>query len=281
MRTLRLPSGREMPALGQGTWYMGENSATWRTELEALRYGLDLGLTLIDTAEMYGEGEAERLAGEAIAGRREQVFLVSKVYPHNASLKGAQAACHRSLQRLNTDYIDLYLLHWPGGVPLEETIEAFQKLKKAGEIRDYGISNFDLDEMTEACQVPGGNEMAANQVLYNLAQRGIEWDLMPWCREKGIPIMAYSPFEHSPREQKPMFTNPALLEIASARKVTPAQIALAWVLQQGAIAIPKAATRDHVRQNREALDIVLSPQELKDLDRAFPPPTRKVSLAMR
>jgi diketogulonate reductase-like aldo/keto reductase len=281
MKTLRLPTGREIPALGQGTWYMGENSATWRAEVEALRYGMDLGVTLIDTAEMYGEGEAERLVGEAIAGRREQVYIVSKVYPHNASLRGAQAACHRSLQRLGTDYIDLYLLHWPGSVPLEETLEAFQKLKRTGEIRDFGVSNFDLDDMVESYEWPGGNEIVTNQVLYNLMQRGIEWDLLPWSRERGMPIMAYSPFEHSPREQKSMFTNPAMLKIAKDHAVTPAQVALAWVLQQGAVAIPKAATRDHVRENHAALDLTLTQEDLKDLDRAFPPPDRKYSLAMR
>jgi diketogulonate reductase-like aldo/keto reductase len=281
MKTLRLPTGREMPVLGQGTWYMGENSAKWREEIAALRYGLDLGMTLIDTAEMYGEGEAERLVGEAIEGRREEVFLVSKVYPHNASKRGTRAACQRSLQRLGTDYLDLYLLHWPGNVPLEETFEGFQDLKSEGLIRDFGVSNFDLDEMVEADALPGGKENATNQVLYNLLNRGIEWDLLPWCREHGIPIMANSPIEHSPREQNGMFTNPTLLKIASEHGATPAQIALAWVLHQGVVAIPKAANREHVAQNRAALDIMLSRENLQALDRAFPPPSRKMSLAMR
>ena len=270
-----------MPVLGQGTWHMGEKPAMREVEIAALRCGLELGMTLIDTAEMYGEGEAERLVGEAIAGRREEVFLVSKVYPHNATSKGTPAACHRSLRRLGTDYLDLYLLHWRGDVPVAETLAAFQSLKSAGLIREYGISNFELDELREAHELPGGKAVVTDQVLYNLAHRGIEWDLLPWCRDHGIPVMAYSPIENAPREQKVLFTNPTVLSIASEHEATPAQVALSWVLHQGVVAIPKAANPEHVRQNRAALDLSLNNSELKELDRAFPPPSRKMPLAMR
>jgi len=267
--------------LGQGTWRMGEDPAKRKTEIAALRYGLDLGMGLIDTAEMYGEGEAERLLGEAIAGRREEVFLVSKVYPHNATLSGTSAACHRSLKRLGTDHLDLYLLHWRGTVPVTETLAAFQSLKAAGDIRAYGVSNFDLDELVEAHDLPGGDGIVTNQVLYNLVNRGIEWDLLPWCKERGIPIMAYSPLESSPREQRVLLKDPTLLKIASEHEATPAQVALAWVLHQGVVAIPKAANLDHLRQNRAALDLSRTKGDLKELDRAFPPPSQKEPLAMR
>ena len=260
---------------------MGENPAKRKAEIAALRYGLDLGMVLIDTAEMYGEGEAERLVGEAIAGRREEVFLVSKVYPHNATLSGTSAACHRSLQRLGTTYLDLYLLHWRGEAPVAETLAAFQSLKAAGSIRDYGVSNFDLDDLVEAHDLPGGKEIVTDQVLYNLAHRGIEWALLPWCGDRGIPIMAYSPVESAPREQKVLFTNPTLEKIASEHEATPAQIALAWVLHQGVVAIPKAANPEHIRQNRAALDLSLTKHDLKELDRAFPPPTQKAALEIR
>jgi diketogulonate reductase-like aldo/keto reductase len=279
IKTLQLPSGRAIPVLGQGTWRMGEDPAMRRAEIAALRYGLDLGITLIDTAEMYGEGEAERLVGEAIAGRREEVFLVSKVYPHNASRLGTPAACRRSLQRLGTDY--LYLLHWRGEVPIIETLEAFQSLKASGFILDYGVSNFDLDDLTEAHQLPGGEGIATDQVLYNLGHRGVEWDLLPWCTSHRIPIIAYSPIEHSPSDQKDLFNNPTLLKLAEKHKAAPAQVALAWVLHQGAVAIPKAAKAEHVRQNREALELSLTREDINELDHAFPPPSRKVPLAIR
>jgi diketogulonate reductase-like aldo/keto reductase len=281
VRTLSLPTGREIPALGQGTWHMGEDPANRKNEISALRYGLDLGMTLIDTAEMYGEGEAERLVAQAIAGRREEVFLVSKVYPHNATLSGTPAACHRSLQRLGTDYLDLYLLHWRGTVPVAETLAAFHALKAAGSIRDYGVSNFDVEDLVEARDLPGGEEIVTNQVLYNLANRGIEWDLLPWCRDRGVPIMAYSPLESSPWEQRSLLTNPTLLKVASEHGATPAQIALAWVLHQGVVSIPKASNPDHVRQNRGALDISFGKHDLKELDAAFPPPSKKEGLAIR
>ena len=281
IKTLPLLVRREVPVLGQGTWRMGEDPARRKDEVAALRQGLELGLALIDTAEMYAEGEAERVVGEAIAGRRGEVFLVSKVYPHNATLKGIPAACRRSLQRLGTDHLDLYLLHWRGEVPLAETLTAFQALKEAGAIRDYGVSNFDIDDMVEARALPGGEHIATNQVLYNLAHRGIEWDLLPWCRERRIPIMAYSPIEHGPHEQKSIFSNSTVLKIASAYQATPAQVALAWVLHQRVIAIPKAANPEHVRQNRAALDLVLTKDDFKKLDCAFAPPSRKLPLAMR
>lgn len=276
MRTLDLPSGYSIPVLGLGTWRMGENPKQRQTEVNALRHGLDLGMTLIDTAEMYGEGGAETVIAEAIADRRASVFLVSKVYPHNASRQGAIAACERSLKRLKTDYLDLYLLHWRGSVPLAETLEAFQTLKQAGKIRDYGVSNFDVADLEEANQLPGGDAIATNQVLYNLMRRGIEWDVLPWCRQRGIPVMAYSPVE-----QGRLLKARSLQTIAQSRGVTPAQVAIAWLLQQeGVVVIPKASTLAHVEQNRAALDLHLSPEELDALDAAFPRPSQPTSLEM-
>jgi diketogulonate reductase-like aldo/keto reductase len=261
---------------------MGEDHAKRQTEVAALRLGLDLGMTLIDTAEMYGEGGAETVIAEAIAGRRPDVFLVSKVSPHHATRRGAVEACERSLKRLKTDYLNLYLLHWRGAVPIVETLAAFQALKRARKIRDYGVSNFDRSDMEEASGVPGGNEIATDQVLYNLKHRGIEWDLLPWCRERGIPTMAYSPIEHSPRQQRGMLDHPQLQAVATRHGATPAQVALAWLLhQEGIVVIPKASTVAHVRENRAALDLTLTDEDLRELDRAFPPPCRKMPLAMR
>jgi diketogulonate reductase-like aldo/keto reductase len=281
-RALRLPSGRSIPVLGQGTWGMGESRAQRQSEITALRLGLDLGMTLIDTAEMYGEGGAEEVVAEAIMGRRSEVFLVSKVYPHNATRRGAVEACDRSLQRLKTDYLDLYLLHWRGSVPLVETLEAFQWLKRAGKILDYGVSNFDRDDMQEALASPGGREIVTDQVLYNLRHRGIEWDLLPWCRERGIPIMAYSPIEHSPIEQRGMLDHPVLTSVASRHNATPAQVALAWLLrQEDIIVIPKASHPAHLRENRAAIDLRLTDEDLAALDQAFPPPRKKMPLALR
>lgn len=260
---------------------MAEEPAKRPAEIAALRLGLDLGMTLIDTAEMYGEGAAEELVGEAIAGRRPEVFLVSKVYPHNATRKGAVAACQRSLKRLGTDYLDVYLLHWRGQVPLAETLEAFQSLKNAGAIREYGVSNFDVDDMEEALALPGGSEIVTDQVLYNLEHRGIEWDLLPWCRDRGLPIMAYSPIGHSSREQKKIFANSAVKLMAARKHATPAQIALAWVLKQQVVAIPKASNPRHVRENRTALDLKLTKKDFLQLDEAFPPPTEKIPLEMK
>lgn len=276
MKTLSLPSGQPIPALGLGTWRMGEHSRDRQGEIAALRHGLSLGMTLIDTAEMYGEGGAEEVIAQVIADCRQTVFLVSKVYPHNATRQGVIAACERSLRRLKTDYLDLYLLHWPGSVPLAETLAAFQQLKQAGKIREYGVSNFDTAEMEAARALAGGEAIATDQVLYNLMRRGIEWDLLPWCRQRGMPIMAYSPLE-----QGRLLRSQPLKKIAQQRNVTPAQIALAWLLHQdNVIVIPKAGSISHVEQNRAALDLQLTAAELNALDAAFPPPTKRVGLAM-
>lgn len=274
MKTVTLPSGVPVPVLGQGTWGMGETPERRQEEIAALRFGLDLGLTLIDTAEMYGEGGAEEVVGEAIEGRRDEVFLVSKVYPFNASLHGTVAACERSLKRLRTDRLDLYLLHWRGEYPLSETVEAFEALKKAGAIRDWGVSNFDLADMEELITVPNGEEVATDQVLYNLYHREVETALLPWCLKRHIPIMAYSPIE-----QGRMLDDPLLKEIASHHGITPAQTALAWLLQkQEVIVIAKASKIEHVRQNREALDVHLTIRDLEALDQAYPPPRRPTPL---
>ena len=279
MKIVTFPSGRAVPALGQGTWNMGEDPSRKGDEVRALQMGLDLGMTLIDTAEMYGEGGAEVVIGEAIAGRRSEVYLVTKVYPHNANLEGTQAACERSLKRLKVDCIDLYLLHWPGCFSLDETFDAFEALKKAGKIKEYGVSNFDLEGMQDAVDC---GAVATDQVLYNLMKRGIEFDLLPWCRQQGMPVMAYSPLESTGREQAALLGNPGLLAVAEAHGVTPAQVALAWVLhQEGVIAIPKAVDPVHLRANRAAADIRLSAEDLAALDRAFPPPRRRRALDMR
>ncbi|GAB4386392.1 MAG: aldo/keto reductase [Elainellaceae cyanobacterium] len=276
MRTYCLPSGRSIPALGLGTWGMGENAKQRPQEVAALKRGLELGMTLIDTAEMYAEGGAEQVIAEAIAGQRQNIFLVSKVYPHNATHQGTIAACERSLQRLNTDYLDLYLLHWPGATPIAETLQAFQELKQTGKIRDYGVSNFDKAGMAAAKSAPGGEAIATNQVLYNLARRGVEWDLLPWCREHQIPVMAYSPIE-----QGRLLKNRQLQAIAQQKAATPAQVAIAWLLHQDqVIVIPKASSIDHVEQNRATLDLQLSKDDLATLDTAFPPPTSPKALEM-
>jgi len=272
MRTVSLPDGGTMPVLGLGTWMMGERKREAAAELAALKLGIELGLTFIDTAEMYGNGGAETIVGEAIAGRRDQIFLVSKVLPHNASRSGTVKACEASLKRLGTDRLDLYLLHWAGNHPLDDTIEAFEQLKRAGKILRWGVSNFDLAEIEPL----DGSAVASNQVLYNLARRGIEFDLLPWCRARSIPIMAYSPIE-----QGRILGNKALVALAKARGCSAAQLALAWVLQQeGVVTIPKASNPAHVRENRAALDIVLSAAECAALDKAYPAPRKPTPLAM-
>jgi len=272
--TTALPSGEKVPILGQGTWYMGERGSERSAEAAALRLGLDLGMMLIDTAEMYGSGGAEAVVGDAIAGRRDEVFLVSKVLPENASRTGTVAACERSLKRLRTDRIDLYLLHWRGSTPLRETLQAFAELRQAGKIRHWGVSNFDTDDMQELSALPGSDGCAVNQVLYNLTRRGIEFDLMPYCRGHAIPVMAYSPIE-----QGRMLSHPALKSVAARHKATPAQIALAWLLwQKDVIVIPKAVSHAHLRENRAALDITLANNDLAALDKAFAPPRRKKPL---
>lgn len=276
MKTVRLPSGEQVSALGQGTWYMGEDRSARKTEVAALQLGLDLGLTLIDTAEMYAEGGAEEVVGEALAGRREQTFVVSKVYPHNASRLGVAAACERSLKRLKTDRIDLYLLHWRGQHPLAETVAGFEALQRAGKIRHWGVSNLDLDDMRELAAVPGGGACAANQLLYNLSRRGIEWELLPWLRERGMPVMAYSPIE-----QARLLRQPGLKDFARRHGMTPARAALAWLLgQEGVIAIPKSASAAHVRENAAARDIVLDAGQRAELDRLYPAPKGPSALDM-
>ncbi|CDZ72853.1 Aldo/keto reductase, diketogulonate reductase [Neorhizobium galegae bv. orientalis] len=274
--TVTLPSGISVPALGLGTWQMGEDGRKAAVEIESLKRGLDLGMTLIDTAEMYGEGGAEKITAEAIAGRRDQVFLVSKVYPWNASRKGVVEACERSLDRLQTDRLDLYLLHWRGEHPLTETVAGFEELCRTGKIGAWGVSNFDLDDMQELMEVPDGGNCAANQVLYNLSRRGIEYDLLPWCQERGIPVMAYSPIE-----QGRLAKSNELIRIAKAYQATPAQLALAFLLERdGVIAIPKSANPDRVAENSEAVDLDLSEADWTALDTAFPPPSRKAPLEM-
>jgi diketogulonate reductase-like aldo/keto reductase len=253
---------------------MGEDRRKHAQEVAALQLGLDLGMSLIDTAEMYGDGGAEQVVGEAIEGRRDEVYLVSKVLPQNASRKGTVAACERSLERLGTDRVDLYLLHWRGSYPLEDTLHAFQDLTQQGKIRSWGVSNFDVDDMEELTKLAGGSGCVTNQVLYNLTRRGIEWDLLPWCRRNHMPITAYSPIE-----QGRLLSNRGLEEVVKRHGATPAQIALAWVLNSGSIAIPRARSDAHVRENRAASDIRLTTQDLADLDRSFPPPRRKEPLA--
>lgn len=270
------PSGESVPVLGQGTWHLGEDPAKRHAEIEALRLGLDLGMMLIDTAEMYGEGASERLIGQAIAGRRSTAFLVSKVHPRNATRQGTVQACERTLNRLKIEYLDLYLLHWIGSVPVEETLEAFQSLKQSGKIREYGVSNFDLSDLENAMALPGGGEIVTDQVLYSLQHRGIAWDLLPWCRERGLPIMAYSPLEHSYGEQDGMLANPQLKAVALRHHASPAQVALAWVLRQdGVITIPKASSTEHVRENRAAAELNLLEEDLRELEQEFPAPRRK------
>jgi diketogulonate reductase-like aldo/keto reductase len=259
-----------------GTWNLGDRQASREEEIATLRLGLDSGLTLIDTAEMYGEGRSESLIAEAIEGRRDEVFLVSKVYPHNASRKAAVAACEHSLHRLGTDRLDLYLLHWRGGVPFAETMEAFRELQRVGKIRHYGVSNLDLEDMHELWSVPGGSAIASNQLLYNLSRRGIEWDLLPWLREREIRIMAYSPIE-----QGRLIANQKLVEFSRQNDMTPAQAALAWLLaRDDVIVIPKTGRRERLQENLGALDRQLSTSQLAELDRLFPPPTSPQSLKM-
>jgi diketogulonate reductase-like aldo/keto reductase len=276
LRYVTLRGGERVPALGQGTWHMGDDRRRAADEEAALRLGIELGMTLIDTAEMYGGGGAEEIISRAAGTRRDELFIVSKIYPHNASRAGVVAACERSLKRLGTDRIDLYLLHWRGSIPLAETLEGFARLERDGKIRYHGVSNFDQRDMGEWVALKGGEAVAADQVLFNLASRGPEWDLVPWCRERGIAIMAYTPLGHGG-----MLGNRALGDIARRRNATPAQVALAWLLrQEGTIVIPKASRLDHVRENRGALDLALTEDDLSALDRAFPPPKGRSALGM-
>jgi diketogulonate reductase-like aldo/keto reductase len=276
MRYVTLKSGDKVPVLGLGTWRMGERKSERAAEVAAIKLGLDLGIRLVDTAEMYGEGGAEEMLAEALVGRRDEIFLVSKVYPHNASRKGVVAACERSLARLKTDRLDLYLLHWRGSVPLAETVEGFETLKKSGKIRQWGVSNLDASDMNELAGVPNGKNCASNQVLYHLDSRGIEWALLPQCQKAEIMVMAYSPLG-----QGPLLRKSALKKVAGKHGADPAAVALAWVLRHpGVITIPKAVKPDHVRANLKALEMKLDAEDLKALDAAFPPPKRAAPLDM-
>jgi diketogulonate reductase-like aldo/keto reductase len=276
VKHVTLPSGETVAALGQGTWRFGEDPNRRKSEIDGIRHGIELGLTLIDTAEMYGDGRAETLVGEAIKGQRDKVFIVTKVYPHNASRRAMPASCDNSLRRLGTDVIDLYLLHWPGAVPLAETVETFEALQRAGKIRHWGVSNLDLDLMKELHDIPGGAQARTDQVLYNLGQRGIEWDLLPWLRKHRIPVMAYSPLDEGRLLRKR-----ALVEFAKQHAMTPAQAALAWLLaQDGVIAIPKTGSRERIEENAAVLKRPLTKAQLRELDQLFPPPDGPSPLAM-
>ena len=287
MRTVALPDDERVPVLGQGSWRMGENKSAHADEVAALRLGVDLGMTLIDTAEMYGEGAAEKVVADAIADQRDRVFVVTKVYPHHASRPELPKACERSLKRLRIDAIDLYLLHWRGSVPLKETVEAFEKLRSAGKIRRWGVSNFDVDDMSELWSIENGPNCAANQVLYNLENREIEFGLLDWSANNKVPIMAYSPVGH----RRGLLDNPILKKIANRHNATTSQIALAWVLRQpgpppdgfpvaNVITIPKVSNERHVRDNARSIDIKLTREDLAELDNEFPPPKSQQSLPM-
>jgi len=276
MKRVALPAGESVPALGIGTWRYGEDGKKRADEIATLRLALDLGVSLIDTAEMYGEGRSEELVGEAISGRRHEAFLVSKVYPHNATRRGAIVACERTLRRLDTDVLDLYLLHWRGNVPFTETLEAFVRLREAGKIRLYGVSNLDRDDVQEFWIEPGGQAVQTNQLLYNLSRRGIEWDLLPWLRERSIPTMAYSPIE-----QARLIEDKRLIEFSRRHGMTPAQAALGWLLaKDDIIVIPKTSNPARLRENVGALEHPLTQQQLAELDRLFPAPSGRRPLEM-
>lgn len=276
MKTVLLPSGEAVPALGMGTWRMGEEPAKRAQEIATLQGGLDLGCSLIDTAEMYGEGLAEELVGQALQGRRDAACVVSKVYPHNASATGVAAACERSLRRLKTDRIDLYLLHWRGSVPLAQTLAGLKALQQAGKIRHYGVSNLDLADMQELWALPGGPDVQTNQLLYNLSRRGIEWDLLPWMRERRLPVMAYSPIE-----QARLLRHRGLATFGQRHGMTAGQAALAWLLAQGdVIAIPKTSDPQRLRDNLAAAAFELDAAQLAELDALFPPPAGPSPLEM-
>ncbi|WP_442956197.1 aldo/keto reductase [Paenibacillus sp. USHLN196] len=278
-RTILLPDGTALPAIGQGTWNMGEKQSSQEEEVRALRSGIELGMTVIDTAEMYAEGGAEVVTGKAISGCRDEVFLVSKVYPHHADRKQMITACERSLTRLGTDRLDLYLLHWRGGVPLEETVQALEQLKQSGKILRWGVSNLDTRDMQELWSLPEGSHCMVNQVLYHAASRGIEHDLLPWMRERRVPIMAYCPLAQGGRLRNELLEHPVIREIAQDRGVTTSQIALAWVIRDGdVLAIPKAVQLNHVADNAAAVNIVLTQEELTRLNEVFPAPKGKVPL---
>ncbi|MBB6114254.1 diketogulonate reductase-like aldo/keto reductase [Rahnella inusitata] len=280
-KTVQFPDGTTVPAIGQGTWYMGERNSDLRAEVKALQQGLDAGMTLIDTAEMYADGGAERVVGEAIAGRRDAAFLVSKVYPHHAGGAKAIAACEQSLKRLKTECIDLYLLHWRGSIPLHDTVAAMETLQASGKIRRWGVSNLDTDDMQALWKIPGGQACMTNQVLYHAAARGIEFDLLPWCEEHSVPVMAYCPLAQAGKLRHDVLTSAVMQDIASARGVSSSQVALAWVTRTGnVIAIPKAVQPQHVKDNAAALTLSLTEDEIARIDAAFPAPNHKTPLDM-
>jgi diketogulonate reductase-like aldo/keto reductase len=277
MRNLELPSGKKMPVFGLGTWRMGEHRDLLQTEAKLIQGAIEMGITMIDTAEMYGEGGAEEVIGEAIRGRREGLFLVSKFYPHNASRNGVVEACERSLKRMNCEYIDLYLLHWPGSVPLAQTFEALHDLQDRGWIRDFGVSNFNLSNLEGIPEADQGR-LGCNQVFYNLAQREVEWEVAGWCAERGVPVMAYSPLDQGGS----LLKSPVLAGVAERHDATAAQIALAWLLHRpGTAIIPKSARIERVQENLAAVEIELDAEDLAALDEAFPPPESPVRLGMR
>jgi len=280
-KTVQFPDGTTVPAIGQGTWYMGERNSDLRAEVQALQQGLDAGMTLIDTAEMYADGGAERVVGEAIAGRRDAAVLVSKVYPHHAGGAKAIAACEQSLKRLKTECIDLYLLHWRGSIPLHDTVAAMETLQASGKIRRWGVSNLDTDDMQALWKIPGGQACMTNQVLYHAAARGIEFDLLPWCEEHSVPVMAYCPLAQAGKLRHDVLTSAVMQDIASARGVSSSQVALAWVTRTGnVIAIPKAVQPQHVKDNAAALTLSLTEDEIARIDAAFPAPNHKTPLDM-
>ncbi|WLT09761.1 aldo/keto reductase [Bartonella apihabitans] len=274
MKTVTFPNCSIVPALGQGTWGMGEGISPAETEADSLRAGLDLGLKLIDTAEMYGNGGSERVVGKALVGRRDDAFVVSKVLPSHASRKGTIEACERSLKNLKIEQIDLYLLHWQSSVPLSETVEALEKLVTQGKIGAWGVSNFDTALMENLAEIAPKGHIATNQILYNLSRRGPEFDLIPWCENHNIPVMAYAPIE-----QGRIMKNHDLLELAGKLNVAPSVLALAWVIRNPLmIAIPKTSSVKHLRENAKALAITLDHEVLQALDEIFLPPTRKQPL---
>ncbi len=280
-QTITLPDGTLLPAIGQGTWNMGDDASRRTEEIAALQAGIDAGMTLIDTAEMYGEGRSEELIGEAIRGRRDEVFLVSKVYPHHAGGKKLVQSCEQSLKRLGTDHLDLYLLHWRGRIPLQETVEGMQRLIEDGKIRRWGVSNLDVDDMNELMRIKGAEQCAVNQVLYHLGSRGIEYDLLPWQQEHRMPVMAYSPLAQAGSLRRELIQHPVVQQIADEQDAKPFQIMLSWCIRSGSVmAIPKASTVEHASSNAEAANIKLSEQQLRQLDEAFPAPQHKVPLDM-
>jgi len=277
MKSVTLPSANKMPVFGLGTWRMGEQNTRRKQEIDAIRYALDLGITLIDTAEMYGDGGAEEIIAEAVGGRRDNLFIVTKVYPHNAGRSAAITACERSLRRLDSEYIDLYLLHWPGGIALTETLDAFRQLQHSGKIRDFGVSNFDIDEL-QKIPTDERQQLGCNQIFYNLAHREAEWAVTDWCRKYALPVMAYSPLDQA----SSLLHSPVLADIALRHSATVPQIALAWLLHQpDTIVIPKSVHPERIKENYEALEIQLSPADLSDLEHAFPTPKSPTSLGMR